>query len=125
MGFTVVQWASIMYDLDPRVIGLLKEAGADITEPFKFSSPIMVSCIAAGLNAASKVAGGLDASAASPVRRVEVRPRAFAPRLRDGVPRRAEELSAGGRLFFASEAQHLPGGAGQEARDDHGLRCAL
>ena len=40
MGFTVVQWASIMYDLDPRVIGLLKEAGADITRRFKFSSPI-------------------------------------------------------------------------------------
>ena len=65
MGFTVVQWASIMYDLDPRVIGLLKDAGADITEPFKFSSPIMVSCIAAGLHAASKVAGALQLKATS------------------------------------------------------------
>ena len=65
MGFTVVQWASIMYDLDPRVIGLLKDAGADITEPFKFSSPIMVSCIVAGLNAAWKVAGALQLKATS------------------------------------------------------------
>ena len=65
MGFTVVQWASIMYDLDPRIIGLLKEAGADITEPFKFSSPIMVSCVVAGLNAAWKVAGALQLKATS------------------------------------------------------------
>ena len=64
MGFSVVQFGSMMFDVDPRVVVLLKGAGADLGARYRFTRPRVMRMMIGALGVASALSGSRQLKAA-------------------------------------------------------------